>query len=59
MTASAPRTAFPVRHLEKGARVSTPDDVDVWIGLDVGKEDHFADALDDEASRRRDRRAWG
>jgi transposase len=28
--------------------VSTPDDVDVWIGLDVGKEDHFADVLDDE-----------
>jgi transposase len=27
--------------------VSTPDDVDVWIGLDVGKEDHFADVLDD------------
>jgi transposase len=28
--------------------VSTPDDVDVWIGLDVGKEDHFADVLDDD-----------
>jgi len=28
--------------------VSTPDDVDVWVGLDVGKEDHFADVLDDE-----------
>ena len=28
--------------------MSTPDDVDVWIGLDVGKEDHFADVLDDE-----------
>jgi len=27
--------------------VSTPDDVDVWVGLDVGKEDHFADVLDD------------
>jgi len=28
--------------------VSTPDEVNVWIGLDVGKEDHFADVLDDE-----------
>lgn len=28
--------------------MSTPEDVDVWIGLDVGKEDHFADVLDDE-----------
>lgn len=28
--------------------MSTPDDVDVWIGLDVGKEEHFADVLDDE-----------
>jgi transposase len=27
--------------------VSTPDDVNVWIGLDVGKEEHFADVLDD------------
>lgn len=28
--------------------MSTPDDVDVWIRLDVGKEDHFADVLDDD-----------
>ncbi len=27
--------------------MSTPDDVDVWIGLDVGKDEHFADVLDD------------
>jgi transposase len=27
--------------------VSTPDDVNVWIGLDVGKDEHFADVLDD------------
>lgn len=27
--------------------MSTPEEVDVWIGLDVGKEDHFADVLDD------------
>jgi hypothetical protein len=48
MTASAPRTAFPAHTEWKGARVSTPDEVDVWIGLDVGKEEHFADGLDDE-----------
>lgn len=30
--------------------MSTPDDVDVWIGLDVGKEEHFADVLDDEGA---------
>lgn len=28
--------------------MSTPDEVDVWIGLDVGKEEHFADVLDDD-----------
>jgi len=28
--------------------VHTPDEVEVWIGLDVGKEEHFADVLDDE-----------
>jgi transposase len=27
--------------------VATPDEVTVWIGLDVGKEEHFADVLDD------------
>ena len=27
--------------------MSTPDEVDVWVGLDVGKEEHFADVLDD------------
>jgi transposase len=26
--------------------VSAPEDVDVWIGLDVGKRGHFADVLD-------------
>jgi transposase len=31
----------------EGDKVSTPDEVDVWIGLDVGKEEHFADVLDD------------
>ena len=28
--------------------MATPDEVDVWIGLDVGKEEHFADVLDDD-----------
>ena len=27
--------------------MATPQDVDVWVGLDVGKEEHFADVLDD------------
>lgn len=27
--------------------MAAPDDVDVWIGLDVGKDEHFADVLDD------------
>ena len=26
--------------------MSAPEDVDVWIGLDVGKHEHFADVLD-------------
>jgi transposase len=31
--------------------VAAPDDVDVWIGLDVGKDEHFADVLDDHGER--------
>lgn len=27
--------------------MATPEEVDVWVGLDVGKTDHFADVLDD------------
>lgn len=27
--------------------MARPEDVTVWIGLDVGKEEHFADVLDD------------
>jgi hypothetical protein len=26
--------------------VATPEQVSVWVGLDVGKETHFADVLD-------------
>ena len=27
--------------------MAAPEEVDVWVGLDVGKEEHFADVLDD------------
>src|SRR3984957_20763158 len=55
MTASAPRTAFP--HVwpgtmaGEGARVARPSQVSVWVGLDVGKSEHFADVLDDDGER--------
>src|SRR5580698_1860564 len=32
-------------------RVATPEQVDVWIGLDVGKEEHFAEVLDHDGER--------
>jgi Transposase len=48
MTASARGTAFPpVTVRARGDQVATADEVTVWIGLDVGKEEHFADVLDD------------
>ncbi len=31
--------------------VAVPGQVDVWIGLDVGKGEHFADVLDDDGER--------
>jgi transposase len=31
--------------------VATPGQVDVWVGLDVGKQEHFADVLDDDGER--------
>jgi len=31
--------------------VATPAQVDVWVGLDVGKGEHFADVLDDDGER--------
>ena len=31
--------------------MATPEQVDVWIGLDVGKEEHFADVLDSAGDR--------
>jgi transposase len=30
--------------------VATPEQVNIWIGLDVGKEEHFADVLDDDGT---------
>jgi transposase len=32
----------------RGDRVAIPDEVTVWVGLDVCKEEHFADVLDDQ-----------
>ena len=32
-------------------RVATPEQVSVWVGLDVGKESHFADVLDNDGER--------
>jgi hypothetical protein len=31
--------------------VATPEQVSVWVGLDVGKEAHFADVLDSDGER--------
>jgi transposase len=31
--------------------VAAPGEVDVWVGLDVGKKEHFADALDNDGER--------
>jgi Transposase len=31
--------------------VARPEQVDVWVGLDVGKEDHFAEVLDHAGER--------
>ena len=51
MTASAP-AAFLWNEGEtpEGVAVGTPDETTVWIGLDIGKTEHFADVLDDEGS---------
>jgi transposase len=35
----------------EGASVATPAQVDVWVGLDVGKSEHFADVLDNNGER--------
>ena len=28
--------------------MATPEEVDVWVGLDVGKDAHYAEVLDDD-----------
>ena len=37
--------------MEEGTAVATPAQVDVWVGLDVGKGEHFADVLDNDGER--------
>jgi hypothetical protein len=37
--------------VEEGASVATPAQVDVWVGLDVGKCEHFADVLDSDGEK--------
>ena len=51
MTASAP-AAFLWNEGEtpEGVAVGTPDETTVWIGLDSGKTEHFADVLDEAGS---------
>jgi transposase len=39
------------RNAQEGALVAEPGQVDVWVGLDVGKQEHFADVLDDDGER--------
>src|ERR1700685_2624637 len=56
MTASAPWTAFPSsfkreHESEEDPGVSGHEQVDVWIGLDVGKEEHNAEVLDNDGER--------
>ena len=46
--------AFPQlfrQQVGEGALVAVPGQVDVWIGLDVGKQAHFADVLDNDGER--------
>ena len=31
--------------------MAAPEQVDVWVGLDVGKKEHFADVLDNDGER--------
>jgi hypothetical protein len=31
--------------------VATPEQVDVWVGVDVGKDEHFAEVLDNDGER--------
>src|ERR1700683_5381417 len=60
MAASAPSRAplhvngvssMLLRRRGKETRVATPEQVSVWVGLDVGKGTHFADVLDNDGER--------
>lgn len=31
--------------------MAAPEEVDVWVGLDVGKSEHFADVLGNDGER--------
>ncbi len=37
--------------MEEGTSEATPAQVDVQVGLDVGKSEHFADVLDNDGER--------
>jgi hypothetical protein len=34
--------------VKEGVRVAIPGPVNLWVGLDVGKDEHFADVLDND-----------
>ncbi len=36
---------------EEEMELARPEEVDVWVGLDVGKEEHFAEVLDNDGER--------
>src|SRR5580704_4702669 len=40
-----------IRTSEEEMGLARPDEVDVWVGLDVGKEEHFAEVLDNDGER--------
>ena len=42
---------YLVGHNAQITHMARPEQVDVWIGLDVGKENHFAEVLDDAGER--------
>jgi hypothetical protein len=50
--ASAPWTAFLLSRRAKEMGLARPEEVDVWVvGLDVGKEEHFAEVLANDGER--------
>ena len=38
-------------YVQEGTSGGRTREVDVWVGLDVGKKEHFADALDNDGER--------